>query len=95
MVSEGSVRSIFKDLPFSVAGKTGTAQENPMRPNHAVFVSYAPYENPEIAVSVLIPNGFTSSYAAEIARNSYLLYYHLEDADTEHAVTPGDTIVVD
>ncbi len=95
VVSEGSVRSIFKDLPFSVAGKTGTAQENPMRPNHAVFVSYAPYENPEIAVSVLIPNGFTSSYAAEIARNSYLLYYHLEDADTEHAVTPGDTIVVD
>ncbi len=94
-VSEGSVQRIFKDLPFTVAGKTGTAQENPYRPNHAVFVGYAPYENPEIAVSVLIPNGFTSSYAAEIARNSFMLYYDLENADAEDSVVPGDTIVVD
>lgn len=93
VVSEGSVRSIFKEIPFSVAGKTGTAQENPMRPNHAVFVGYAPCENPEIAVSVLIPNGFTSSYAAEIARNAFMLYYDLEDA--QDSVTPSDTVVVD
>lgn len=95
VVSNGSVRSIFAKLPFSVAGKTGTAQENPLRPNHAVFVAYAPYENPEIAVSVLIPNGYTSSYAAEVARNSFMLYYNLEDAETKESVTPGNTIVID
>lgn len=95
VVAEGSVRSIFEKLPMAVAGKTGTAQENPYRPNHAVFVGYAPYENPEVAVSVLIPNGFTSSYAAEIARNSFMLYYGLEEADAEEAVVPGDTIVID
>lgn len=95
VISEGTVESIFKELPFSVAGKTGTAQENPYRPNHAVFVGYAPYENPEIAVSVLIPNGYTSSYAAEIARNSFMLYYNLDEADSEDTVVPGNTIVLD
>lgn len=95
VVSEGTVETIFKELPFAVAGKTGTAQENPYRPNHAVFVGYAPYENPEIAVSVLIPNGYTSSYAAEIARNSFMLYYDLDEADAEDTVVPGDTIVID
>lgn len=95
VVSHGSVKSIFKDVPFTVAGKTGTAQENPMRPNHAVFVGYAPCENPEIAVSVLIPNGYTSSYAAEIARNSLMLYYNVDEETMEEAMVPGDTIVVD
>ncbi|MBO5278522.1 MAG: penicillin-binding protein [Lachnospiraceae bacterium] len=95
VVSRGSVRSIFKDVPFTVAGKTGTAQENPMRPNHAVFVGYAPCENPEIAVSVLIPNGYTSSYAAEIARNALMLYYNVDEETMEEAMVPGDTIVVD
>ncbi len=58
-------------------------------------MAYAPYENPEIAVSVLIPNGYTSSYAAEVARNSFMLYYNLEDAETKESVTPGNTIVID
>lgn len=95
VVSNGSVRNIFKDVSFTVAGKTGTAQENGMRPNHAVFVGYAPYENPEVAVSVLIPNGFTSSYAAEIARNSLKIYYHEDEEDKKDAVVPGNTIVAD
>lgn len=95
VVSQGSVESIFKNVPFTVAGKTGTAQENTMRPNHAVFVGYSPCDNPEIAVSVLIPNGYTSSYAAEIARNSLMLYYDVDEDKLEEAMVPGDTIVVD
>ena len=38
-------------------------------------VSFAPYENPEISVTVVIPNGFTSSNAAELASNVYKYYY--------------------
>ena len=95
VISNGSASSIFKDLPFTVAGKTGTAQENPMRPNHAVFVCYAPYEEPEIAVSVLIPNGYTSSYAAEIARNTLMLYYDVDEEMLEDAMVPGNTVVED
>lgn len=95
VISTGSASSIFKDLPFTVAGKTGTAQENAMRPNHAVFVCYAPYEEPEVAVSVLIPNGYTSSYAAEIARNMLLLYYNMDEDVLEDAIVPGNTVVED
>lgn len=36
----------FNDLQVSLAGKTGTAQENEKRPNHALFVGYAPTDSP-------------------------------------------------
>ncbi len=44
----------FKDMKINVAGKTGTAEENKRRANHALFVCYAPYENPEIAIATRI-----------------------------------------
>ena len=72
-------KSYYSDLGISVAGKTGTAQESERRPNHALFVSYAPYENPEISVVVRVANGYTSDYAAQIAREVYKYYYELED----------------
>ena len=68
-------KSYYTDLGVNVAGKTGTAQENKKRANHALFVSYAPYENPEITVTVQIPNGYTSGNAAELASNIYKYYY--------------------
>ena len=45
-------KAYYSDLAIHVAGKTGTAQESKSRPNHALFVCYAPYENPEIAIAV-------------------------------------------
>ncbi|MCR5304496.1 MAG: penicillin-binding protein, partial [Lachnospiraceae bacterium] len=73
-------KAYFSDLGVSVAGKTGTAQESSSRPNHALFVSYAPYENPEVSVSVRIANGYTSDYAAQTAREVYRYYYGLAGA---------------
>lgn len=70
-----SLKSIFQDVPVKVAGKTGTAQISKNEPNHALFVSYAPYESPEIAVTVVIPNAFTSSNAALLASNIYKYYF--------------------
>lgn len=75
VVNAGSIKSLFQNVPVTVAGKTGTAQITDNEPNHAVFVSFAPYENPEISVTVVIPNGFTSSNAAELASNVYKYYY--------------------
>lgn len=73
-------KAYFSDLGVRVAGKTGTAQESSSRPNHALFVSYAPYENPEITVAVRIANGYTSDYAAQTAREVYRYYYGLADS---------------
>jgi penicillin-binding protein 2 len=60
---------------FTVAGKTGTAQ-NPHGGDHAWFVCYAPAENPEIAVAVLVENaGHGGSIAAPVARKVMEKYF--------------------
>lgn len=59
----------FTDIDFSMAGKTGTAQQSALHPDHGLFVGYAPSDDPEISVAVRITNGYSSSYAAEIGRD--------------------------
>lgn len=56
--------SKIKDIPF--CGKTGTAQ-NPHGKDHAVFVAFAPKENPKIAIACIVENsGFGGTWAAPI-----------------------------
>lgn len=71
----------YNELGVNVAGKTGTAQESKNRTNHALFVSYAPYENPEITVCTRIAFGYTSEYAANVTRDIYKYYFKLEEED--------------
>jgi penicillin-binding protein 2 len=53
---------------YKIAGKTGTAQ-NPHGEDHAWFIAFAPYDNPQIAVAVLVENvGFGGTHAAPIAK---------------------------
>jgi len=72
---DSSIKRLFAGMDIEIAGKTGTAQQNKEKPNHALFVSYAPYEDPEISVTTVIPNGYTSSNAAELTRDIYKYYY--------------------
>lgn len=74
-------KAYYNDLAVNVAGKTGTAQQDKTRANHALFISYAPYENPEISVTVRIANGYDSGYAAQTARDVYKYYYGLAEED--------------
>ena len=83
-------KAYFSDLDVNVAGKTGTAQESRNRPNHALFISYAPYEDPEISVTVRVANGYTSDYAAQIAKDVYEYYYGLKDEKEIITGTAGD-----
>lgn len=55
-VTEGSARSLA-DFPLNVAGKTGTAQTGVVGKNHGWFTAYAPYENPEVVITVLVEDG--------------------------------------
>src|SRR5690554_1757180 len=58
-------RARIKDVV--VAGKTGTAQ-NPHGEDHSVFMAFAPFDNPKIAIAVFIENGgFGGTWAAPIA----------------------------
>jgi penicillin-binding protein 2 len=75
----GTARNIR--LPdIHIAGKTGTAQ-NPHGDDHAVFIGFAPYENPKIAIAVIVENvGFGSVFAAPIARDVIKAYLQKENS---------------
>ena len=81
------MRQVVEDKPYynnigvDVAGKTGTAQQITTRANHALFISFAPYENPEIAIATRIAYGYTSSYAAQITGDVYRYYYNPEEQE--------------
>ena len=71
---EGTAFWAFRGLPIKVAGKTGTA-ENPSGENHAWFVGFGPFEDPEIALAVVIDQGGSgSSAAAPVARAIFDAY---------------------
>ena len=53
----GTLRTHFQDFPYTVAAKTGTAEEDKSRASHSWFAGFAPYESPQIAVVVQIPFG--------------------------------------
>ena len=67
--------SAFSNTQVQAAGKTGTAQESLLRPNHALFVGYAPYTDPQIAVATRIAHGYGSSNASVVAAEIMSYYF--------------------
>ena len=72
----------------SAAGKTGTAQQSLSAPNHALFLGYAPVDDPEIAIAVCIPNGYSSSYAALVA--SQVMQYYFDPDSLSGILSSND-----
>ncbi len=81
LVQEGMQRMVANSSTFtgsgiSMSGKTGTAQQSSLRSTHALFVGYAPSDSPEISIAIRIAYGYTSSYAAEVARDLVRIYFN-------------------
>ena len=72
---------------LNIAGKTGTAEENKMRPNHATFVGYAPYDAPQYSIATTIPNGFSSTYSCRLA--NAVMEYVFEKVTLEEVLNGG------
>lgn len=70
----------YEGFPIEVVGKTGTAQESKKRPNHALFIGYAPYTSPKYTVAVRIPFGYTSHNAADVARDILGVCFNVEES---------------
>jgi len=105
--SNGTARRINRNLSYKIAGKTGTAQVVGIKQgaeydaealkerhrDHALFVGFAPYENPEIAVAIIVENGGSgSSAAAPVARklfDAHLLGEYLLDEEERVTATNG------
>lgn len=83
-------KSYFKELNITVAGKTGTAQESKSRANHALFLCFAPYEKPEIAIATRIAFGYSSDYAAQTTKDVLAFYYGVDDDEDIVTGTASD-----
>ncbi|MBO4373528.1 MAG: penicillin-binding protein [Lachnospiraceae bacterium] len=88
----------FEDFPVIVAGKTGTAQQVTVRPNHALFIGFAPFSSPRISVATRIAYGYTSANAAEVTRDVLKYYFKLENEEdiiTGNATIPDSGVIGD
>jgi cell division protein FtsI/penicillin-binding protein 2 len=68
----GTGISAFRNFPVRVAGKTGTAEQTPLRFSHTAFGAFAPLEDPQIAIYVNVPFSATRAFtqtAAHVSRD--------------------------
>ena len=88
----GTAYNTFRDFPIPIAAKTGTAQTGVQEKTNATFVGYAPYDNPEVAISVIIPNGGGGSdTSAVIARRVLEAYFQLNEQTNDQAEANDQT----
>ncbi|MDR0724369.1 MAG: hypothetical protein LBF23_04210, partial [Endomicrobium sp.] len=82
VVENGTARRC-KIHGIKISGKTGTAQ-NPHKKDHAWFISYAPSDNPEIAVAVIVENGGSGGLSSvPIAKKIYETYFGISSSVQE------------
>ena len=90
---EGTAYRYWRNIPYTVAGKSGTAQvfggsqyekkRNTTIPealrDHSLFVAFAPVENPEIAIAVMVENDVVAKAVARFVMDAY---FQLEEHKT-------------
>ncbi len=86
----GSASYVFGNYRIPVCSKTGTAQISEDTVNNAVFIAFAPMEDPEIALAVVVENGANGYYLAEVARDIFDWYFTREP---EAAPIPEGTLL--
>lgn len=83
--TDGTAYKYFTGLPFQVAGKTGTAQTSTQATHsaNALFVCYAPADDPQIAIAVVVERGAWGSNVAPIARDIIDEYFGLNRSNSD------------
>ena len=71
----GTAYSIFRNFNIEVGGKTGSTENEATKDINAWFTGFAPFDNPEIAVVILVENGGHGYYTAEVARDIIAEYF--------------------
>lgn len=85
----GSVSAYFKKLPVKVGAKTGSAQVSGSEEANAVFVCFAPYDDPQIAMAIVVEKGGSGSYLGRMAAEILNEYFQ------GNAVFGDEVITVD
>ena len=71
----GTAYQYFKDFNIEIGGKTGSAQTGVKGKTNGWFVGFAPFDNPEIAIVVMIEGAGSGGYTAEVARDIIAEYF--------------------
>ena len=90
-LTQKSLARYFQGLPFKVGGKTGSAQTALQSDSHAVFVCFAPYEDPEIAVALVVEHGGSGGDLAGMAAD--IMSYYFSSQETREEITVENTLV--
>ena len=91
VTTEGSAKAYFKDLGVQVAAKTGSAQVSSATESNALFVAFAPYEDPEIALAIVVEKGGSGSTLANMAAE--ILGYYFSAGSGMETVTTENTLL--
>ena len=83
----GTAYSTFADFNIELGGKTGSAQTDVNGKVNGWFVGFAPYDEPEVAVVVLVENAGSGSYTAEVARDILQEYFGMNMERVEENLT--------
>lgn len=79
LVTSGAISGYFKSCIVDAAAKTGTAQTGDVKNNNGVFVCFAPYDDPQIAVAIVIEKGGTGAALASSAVQILNAYFSSAD----------------
>ncbi len=88
VTEDGTASSYFRNFPIEVGGKTGSAQNND-RSAHGLFVSFAPYDDPEIAVCVVGEYASSGGNLAPVCLEIYNEYFGLNKTPETDPAQPG------
>ena len=77
VTEDGTASSVFRNFPIEVGGKTGSAQTKEGKSAHGVFVSFAPYDDPEIVVCVVGEYAGSGGSVAPVCIDIYNYYFGL------------------
>lgn len=91
LTTKGSVSQYFSKLPFRVGAKTGTAQVDGQAADNAVFVCFAPYDDPEVAIALVVEHGGSGSGLGAMAAD--ILSYYFSSRETREEVLPENTLI--
>lgn len=78
----------FLDFDIPVAGKTGTAENTGS--DHTAFICYAPYDNPQVAIAVVLEHGAKGTYSMGVAKDLLNAYFHPDAETTTETQTASD-----
>lgn len=87
--SSGTAYYSFLDFPIEVAAKTGTAEN--IGSDHTTFICYAPYDDPEVAIAVVLEHGSSGTFSMAVARDLLESYFGLDVEETTVAVEEVST----